>query len=187
MQNALPPRHPDTVDGIYPRGNTQSPTACGEPRALSQYLREWERNHNGGQELHPERDRDKIQQALSSIGHIGSSDDKGARAPCPNCSQLIGNLYNRYGAPNPNGPNTVNPGQTLVTPGATSRGGTDNTNFSPPDQNWANQQRANPAQSGMAPFGPRDPNQNRPRTGPAFGPWDNYDQAGQAGREGRTR
>ncbi|APR79219.1 Rhs-family protein [Minicystis rosea] len=186
---AIPPRHPNAPGGIYPRGNTQSPTACGEPRALSDYLRQWESQHNNGQQLNPNNsdDHPKIQQALASIGNISSSDDKGARAPCPNCSQMIANLQNRWGAPNPNGPNTVHPDQTLVTPGATSRGGTDNTNFSPPSDSWAAQQRQNPLGGGMPPFGPADPNQNRPATGPAQGPWNGYDEAGQAHAEGRLR
>lgn len=191
---AMPPRHPDDATGVYPRGNTQSPTACAEPRALSGYLKEWEKNHNNGVELDPNNKEDhaKIQQALGSIGSFRASDDKGGRAPCPNCSQLIANLYNKYGAPNPNAPNKYpRPGEegtTLVTPGSTSRGGSDNTNFSPPDEKWVNAQRESPGRSGMPPFGPRDPNQQRDKTGPAYGPWDSYDQAGAAGARGdRTR
>ncbi|MGK4005432.1 RHS repeat-associated core domain-containing protein [Sorangium sp. So ce1036] len=127
---------PDGRGGIgqsYPAG--RPPHTCGEPHALTNYIRAWEQQHNGGQPLNPNnpRDREKIQRCLGSIGSIASQHDDGTpRAPCPNCSQLIANLQARWGAP----------ATSAVQPGYTNPQGTGPlTNYSPPLENYLGPRR----------------------------------------------
>ncbi|MCA9619869.1 MAG: hypothetical protein KC731_12680 [Myxococcales bacterium] len=119
------------VGTSYPAG--RPPGSCGEPHALSNYMRDWERQHNGGRELNPNdpRDRGKIQECLGSIGSIGSNQQgTGARSPCPNCSQLIANLQARYGAP----------ASSAIQPGTTTTGVPDQI-FEPPRENFLGDRR----------------------------------------------
>ncbi len=136
--NALPdrgavynPPGPEGIGGVgqsYPAG--RPPSKCGEPQALSNYMSDWEQQHNGGQQLNPNdpRDREKIQQCLGSVGSISSQHDNGTpRAPCPNCSQLLANLQARYGAP----------ASSAIQPGyANSEGTGALSNFTPPSPNY---------------------------------------------------
>ncbi|MGK3999380.1 RHS repeat-associated core domain-containing protein [Sorangium sp. So ce1024] len=163
VESAFPPRAPDN-NGIYPghRGGIppgQSPTACGEPRALSRYIEAWEGQHRRdpttGQvrPLDPSNpsDHGDIQRCLQSIDGISSTQPRsdgtvGARAPCPNCSQLLANLHQQYGQPNP----------SVIRPGATSRDGTDSTNFSTPSMDWVRAQQAAIA-AGRGRSGPQPP------------------------------
>lgn len=191
IEAALPPRAPDN-NGIYPGYRDgippgQSPTACGEPRALSDYIRTWEaqhrRNPDGSvRQLDPNNpdDHADIQRCLGSISNISSTQPRsdgttGARAPCPNCSQLLANLHQQYGQPNP----------SVIQPGATSRDGTDSTNFSTPNQDWVRQQQQAIAngggRSGPQPAVPhvRGPDGPVPSpvpepTGPAYPPHSGY-------------
>ncbi|WP_437956812.1 RHS repeat-associated core domain-containing protein [Sorangium sp. So ce119] len=164
VESAFPPRAPDN-NGIYPGHRSggippgQSPTACGEPRALSRYIEAWEGQHRRdpttGQvrPLDPSNpsDHGDIQRCLQSIDGISSTQPRsdgtvGARAPCPNCSQLLANLHQQYGQPNP----------SVIRPGATSRDGTDSTNFSPPSMDWVRAQQAAIA-AGRGRSGPQPP------------------------------
>ncbi|KYF94380.1 hypothetical protein BE17_18880 [Sorangium cellulosum] len=127
---------PDGRGGVgrsYPAG--RPPHTCGEPHALTNYIRAWEQQHNGGQPLNPNnpRDREKIQQCLGSIGSISSQHDNGTpRAPCPNCSQLIANLQARWGAP----------ATSAVQPGYDNAEGTGRmTNYTPPLPNYLGPRR----------------------------------------------
>ncbi|MGK4007240.1 RHS repeat-associated core domain-containing protein [Sorangium sp. So ce1036] len=193
VEAAFPPRAPDN-DGIYPghRGGLppgQSPTACGEPRALSRYIEAWEGQHRRdpttGQvrPLDPSdpSDHADIQRCLQSITGISSTQPRsdgtvGTRAPCPNCSQLLANLHQQYGRPNP----------SVIQPGATSRDGTDCTNFSPPSMDWVRAQQAAiaagrgrsgpqpPVPHTRAPDGSRVPSAVPAPTGPAYPPHSGY-------------
>nr|WP_275938771.1 hypothetical protein [Sorangium cellulosum] len=98
------------------------------------------------------------------------------RAPCPNCSQLLANLHQQYGQPNP----------SVIQPGATSRDGTDCTNFSPPSMDWVRAQQAAiaagrgrsgpqpPVPHTRAPDGSRVPSAVPAPTGPAYPPHSGY-------------
>ncbi|XXT17975.1 YwqJ-related putative deaminase [Sorangium sp. So ce429] len=109
---------------------TGSPETCAEPGAMSEYIRNWERQNNNGRPLDPNnpRDRRRIQRCLRDITSIQAQHPDGtARAPCPNCSQLLQNLRDRWGAPR----------ERVVQPGASSETGTDSLRSTPPDPRWA--------------------------------------------------
>ncbi|MEZ4307511.1 MAG: RHS repeat-associated core domain-containing protein [Polyangiaceae bacterium] len=126
---------PQPKNGIYPAylgGDPpgRSPTTCAEPRAVSEHIRSWEGIHNGGKQLDPNnpRDRRNIQKCLGSIQGIRSEQSDGRRrAPCPNCSQLLTNLYDTWGEPHPN---KVDGGYTSPTENKWSYGVT------PPHPQW---------------------------------------------------
>jgi RHS repeat-associated protein len=122
----------------WPAG--RPPSSCGEPHAMSNYIRAWEQQHNGGQPLDPNnpRDREKIQQCLGSVGSIGSQHDDGvARSPCPNCSQLFANLQARWGAP----------ATSAIQPGFTNSLGTGPVvNNHPPRRDFDVRDHPNPTQ-----------------------------------------
>ena len=178
VEGAFPPRAPDNNTGIYPRFSGgdppgQSPTACGEPRALSGYIKAWEKQHNDGRQLDPNKpaDHEKIQTCLGSINGVSSTQageggSSSPRAPCANCSQLLANLNQKYGEPNPG----------VIQPGATSKDGTDSTNFSPPNPDWVKGQQqaiqAGGGQSGPQPAVVKD--KVPAPTGPAFPPHSGY-------------
>ena len=193
VEAALPPRAPDN-NGVYPGHREggippgQSPTACGEPRALSDHITSWEQQHRQNPDgtvrpLDPNNPSDHadIQRCLGSITSISSTQPRsdgttGARAPCPNCSQLLANLHQQYGAPNP----------SVIQPGATTRDGTDSTNFSQPSPQWVNGQQtaiaAGGGRSGPQPAVPHVPGPGGgpvpspvpAPTGPAFPPHTGY-------------
>ncbi len=141
--NALPDRGPyytppgpgggGGMGQSFPGG--RPPNTCGEPHAISNHIRAWEQQHNGGQPLNPNdpRDRAKIQQCLGSINSISSQHADGTpRAPCANCSQTIANLQARYGAP----------ATSAVQPGFQNAQGTGaQTNFTPPHENFLGPRR----------------------------------------------
>jgi RHS repeat-associated protein len=126
---ALPPSVNLRDEPFYP-AERRSPEACAEPGALSEYIRAWERRNNNGRPLDPNnpRDRRKIQRCMRDITSIQAQHPDGtARAPCPNCSQLLQNLRDRWGAPR----------ERVVQPGASSETGTDSRRSTPPDPRWA--------------------------------------------------
>ena len=104
----------------------RSPAACAEPRAVSDYLREYERSNGVALDDTP-RGRAHTRRALSQMRVGASQDDNGrARAPCRNCSQFFANLMEQHGAPSP----------ANIAPGFLSANGSNDpdrmTNFSPP-------------------------------------------------------
>ncbi|WP_433926976.1 RHS repeat-associated core domain-containing protein [Sorangium cellulosum] len=130
---ALPPPVDLRGEPFYP-AERRSPETCAEPGALSEYIRNWERQNNNGRPLDPNnpRDRRRIQRCLRDITSIQAQHPDGtARAPCPNCSQLLQNLRDRWGAPR----------ERMVQPGASSETGTDSLRSTPPDPRWAQGRR----------------------------------------------
>ncbi|WP_437602912.1 RHS repeat-associated core domain-containing protein [Sorangium sp. So ce590] len=126
---AMPPPVDLRGEPFYP-AERRSPETCAEPGALSEYIRNWERQNNNGRPLDPNnpRDRRRIQRCLGDITSIQAQHPDGtARAPCPNCSQLLQNLRDRWGAPR----------ERVVQPGASSETGTDSLRSTPPDPRWA--------------------------------------------------
>ncbi len=130
VQQALPPPVTNSKGKeIYPRGDDQPPSNCAEPGALSDYIRKWEAKNNGGKPLDPNnpKDRGKIQKCLGDITEIEAKHTDGtARAPCPNCSQMLSNLRDKWGAPK----------EKVVVPGPTSHKGTDSAKSSPASKEW---------------------------------------------------
>ncbi|WP_437878420.1 RHS repeat-associated core domain-containing protein [Sorangium sp. So ce513] len=101
VKQSFPPRNDA---GGWPYPGRYDPSSCGEPRALSQHIRNWESKI--GRKLDPDNpdDHDEIKKCLGSITAIRSEEEGGVkRAPCPNCSQLLANLHERWGAPDPKG------------------------------------------------------------------------------------
>lgn len=105
VANALAP----DLDGVTPRGeyNPRNPTPsqCAEPRALSNYLYQYESTHEmePGSLARPEN-KGKLADALSQIDTIGASrlkSGKERKAACPNCSQLIPRLFHQAGVTPP--------------------------------------------------------------------------------------
>jgi len=122
-----PTKHGDK--DLWPKG-AHNPTNCAEPRAISDYLRKWEEKHNGGKPLDPNNPQDhaKIQKAMQDINQVTAKQESGkGRAPCPNCSQLLSNLKDKWGGPKTN----------AVTPGASSPNATDRVRSTPStDKRW---------------------------------------------------
>ncbi|UQA55434.1 RHS repeat-associated core domain-containing protein [Polyangium aurulentum] len=121
-----------------PAGGRQ-PTTCGEPRALTAHIRNWERNI--GRELDPNNpaDHDEIKRCLGSITMI-RSEERGPnnsvrRAPCENCSQLLARLHQTWGAPNPN---VIRKGvsETETESNGRLRGVGPHRNFTPPHPDY---------------------------------------------------
>ncbi|WP_437601959.1 RHS repeat-associated core domain-containing protein [Sorangium sp. So ce590] len=86
-----PPIYPSYDSGdrkAVPPG--RPPTTCAEPRAISERIRAYERA-NGLPENSLQPGDPRVAQALNGM-HVASTDESGARAPCPNCSQLMANL-----------------------------------------------------------------------------------------------
>jgi RHS repeat-associated protein len=124
VQQALP----EQQNGMYPAGS-RPPSTCAEPGAMSNYIRRWEAENNGGRPLDPDnpRDRNKIQRCLGDITSISAQHADGeARAPCPNCSQMLTNLRDRWGVPK----------ERVIQPGASSQGGGDSVRTTPPVEGW---------------------------------------------------
>ncbi len=104
------------------------PDICAEPGALSDHIRRWE-GQNGGP-LDP-ADKPRVAACLGSISSItatqnGATGEPETRAPCANCSQMLASLNDTHGHPRPG----------VITPGATSRGGSDRVNFTQPHPAW---------------------------------------------------
>lgn len=129
VADALPKAVKHGDGELYPKG-AHSPTNCAEPEALSNYIREWEKKHNEGRPLDPEdpKDRKKIQKCMQDINLVTAKQENGkGRAPCPNCSQLLSNLKDKWG-----GPKTK-----AITPGASGPSETDRVRSTPPsDKRW---------------------------------------------------
>ncbi|EYF04960.1 RHS repeat-associated core domain-containing protein [Chondromyces apiculatus] len=126
---AMPPPVDLRGEPFYP-AERRTPDTCAEPGALSNYIRNWERQNNNGRPLDPDnpRDRRRIQRCMRDITSVQAEHPDGtARAPCPNCSQLLQNLRDRWGAPR----------ERVVQPGASSETGTDSLRSTPPDPRWA--------------------------------------------------
>ncbi|WP_437620333.1 RHS repeat-associated core domain-containing protein [Sorangium sp. So ce1151] len=88
--------------GGWPYPGRYDPSSCGEPRALSQHIRNWESKIGRKLDPHNPDDHEEIRKCLGSITAIRSEEEGGVkRAPCPNCSQLFTNLHERWGAPDP--------------------------------------------------------------------------------------
>ena len=139
VRQAMPPNMAEPPGALYPPG-TRQPQTCGEPRAMTNYIREWERQNNGGRPLNPDnpRDHEKIRQCMGSIDNVTSTDANGPRRPCPNCSQMLANLNTRWG-----GPPTNNYG---ISPGAGGPGDRPvRSNWSRPDQAWLQAAQQNPS------------------------------------------
>ncbi|WP_437940344.1 RHS repeat-associated core domain-containing protein [Sorangium sp. So ce341] len=137
VKQSLPPK----VNGKYPGG--PDPTSCAEPRALTAYIKKWEKDNRDGKPLDPNNPQDHadIRKCLGSITSISAhnpangSQEAVDRAPCPNCSQLLANLHSKWGGPRPD---TIQEGYPALTgkKGA-KRGIGERTNFSSPkDPNW---------------------------------------------------
>jgi RHS repeat-associated protein len=122
-----PTKHGDKE--LYPKG-AHSPKNCAEPEALSNYIREWEKKNNNGKPLDPNNPKDhaQIQKCMQDVNQVTAKQESGkGRAPCPNCSQLISNLRDKWG-----GPKTK-----AVTPGASGPNATDSVRSTPPtDKRW---------------------------------------------------
>ncbi|WP_437338355.1 RHS repeat-associated core domain-containing protein [Sorangium sp. So ce394] len=132
VQQAMPPNMGTERQPLYPDRDRRPPTTCAEPRALTAYIRQWERDNNGGRPLDPEnpRDHERIRECLGSIRSVRAREEDGTpRAPCANCSQTLANLNARWGAPRTDG-NGIIPG--YGPPG--ERGG--RSNWSRPDPAW---------------------------------------------------
>jgi len=150
VQQAMPPNmHPNANPGdipgqqgsrLFPAGS-RPPDSCAEPTAMSNYIRQWEQQNNGGRQLNPNdpRDHARIRECMGSINNVRSNEANGgpARRPCPNCSQMLANLNTRWG-----GPPTDNYG---ITPGAGTQNETQRrTNWSRPNQEWLGAAQDNP-------------------------------------------
>jgi RHS repeat-associated protein len=94
---------PDSA-GLYPRGNTAKPGECGEPRALSNYLHDYEKK-NG---IPPGKASDQdVKNALSKIpkdgikstwtGKDGKYKKGKPMAACPNCGAMLAKMQEKYG------------------------------------------------------------------------------------------
>lgn len=130
---------PGMKNGVYPIGDATPPSVCAEPGAVSSFIKKWEDQNNGGRQLDPSKPKDanKIKKCLGSINSVAAQQTDGKdRAPCPNCSQLIQNLRDRWGVPKDR---VVAPGNVMdrsnpnVEPGRLSPG---RARFSPPDKKW---------------------------------------------------
>jgi RHS repeat-associated protein len=122
VKQALPP----TVNGTNPSSGPAQPGECAEPKALSNYIKEWEKT-NGP--LDP-NDKPRVKECLDSISSVKANERKSgdARSPCPNCSQMFANLQAKYGSPKAS---VIQPGGT--TPGS---GIPAPTNFEPPQAGY---------------------------------------------------
>lgn len=127
VSQAFPPNKA-TGDAGPQWPGSNNPRSCGEPRALSKHIEKWE--DKIGRKLDPndKKDQKEIRKCLGSITVIKSQEEDGTRrAPCPNCSQLLANLNERWGAPRSR---SVRPGH-----GASGNRGA-SVNFTPPMKNW---------------------------------------------------
>ncbi len=120
VENALPKAG---ADGIYPNGMTYEPGGCAEPKALSKYLDEHEKQHG---KLDP-TNKGQVNECLGSISRIEAHEKKAGkpRCPCSNCSQMMANLMDTYGAPDPG----------VIQPGAMTQEAGVGT-FEPPRSTW---------------------------------------------------
>ena len=129
VQDALPQPTTHGDKKLWPKG-PHNPTNCAEPQALSDYIRKWEEKHNGGKPLDPNNPNDhaKIQKCMQDVNLVTAKQESGkCRAPCPNCSQLLSNLKDKWG-----GPKTK-----AISPGATGPNATDRVRSTPPtDKRW---------------------------------------------------
>jgi RHS repeat-associated protein len=137
VDQSLPP----AVNKQYPGG--PDPTSCGEPRALTAYIEQWEIDNRGGKSLDPDNPEDHadIRKCMGSITSMSAENPANGeqkavpRAPCPNCSQLIANLHSKWGGPNPE---TVQNGFPALKGEKGNKSGVGSkANFSKPkDESW---------------------------------------------------
>jgi RHS repeat-associated protein len=126
----------DVKDGLHPvvkdalvsgqeksYGKDRDGAACAEPRAVSDYLYEYEKKHK----IKPPGSLKgkKLKDALSKmeVGANQADASNKPRAPCRNCSQFFANLAEKHGAPK----------ESQIKPGATAHNAkAEDTRFQPP-------------------------------------------------------
>lgn len=107
--------------------HARAPSSCGDPAAVSDYLKEYEKKHG---KLDP-NDKAGVAKALGGFKFRTKEEGGAARSPCANCSQMFANLISKYGKPDPSN----------IQPGLTSSGKGEKTNFQSPTPE---QLKANP-------------------------------------------